>query len=192
MSIKFITDSASDMCEKDGVTVVPMTITFGNDEYKDGVTLSHREFYEKLIESDELPRTSQVSPYDFETSIGEAVADGSEVIVVTMASGLSGTYQSAVMAADKFDGVYVVDSESVTIGEIILIKYGMQLAKDGCSAAEIVEKLNECKKKIHSSVRYLGISEERRKNFQNSCFCRRTAVNQAGCDHSGRRSAGDR
>ena len=149
MSIKFITDSASDMCEKDGVTVVPMTITFGNDEYKDGVTLSHREFYEKLIESDELPRTSQVSPYDFETSIGEAVADGSEVIVVTMASGLSGTYQSAVMAADKFDGVYVVDSESVTIGEIILIKYGMQLAKDGCSAAEIVEKLNECKKKIH-------------------------------------------
>lgn len=149
MSIKFITDSASDMCEKDGVTVVPMSITFGNDEYKDGVTLSHREFYEKLIESDELPRTSQVSPYDFETSIGEAVADGSEVIVVTMASGLSGTYQSAVMAADKFDGVYVVDSESVTIGEIILIKYGMQLAKDGCSAAEIVEKLNECKKKIH-------------------------------------------
>ncbi len=149
MSIKFITDSASDMCEKEGVTVVPMTITFGNDEYKDGVTLSHREFYEKLIESDELPRTSQVSPYDFETSIGEAVADGSEVIVVTMASGLSGTYQSAVMAADKFDGVYVVDSESVTIGEIILIKYGMQLAKDGCSAAEIVEKLNECKKKIH-------------------------------------------
>lgn len=149
MSIKFITDSASDMCEKDGVTVVPMTITFGNDEYKHGVTLSHREFYEKLIESDELPRTSQVSPYDFETSIGEAVADGSEVIVVTMASGLSGTYQSAVMAADKFDGVYVVDSESVTIGEIILIKYGMQLAKDGCSAAEIVEKLNECKKKIH-------------------------------------------
>ncbi len=149
MSIKFITDSASDMSEKDGVTVVPMTITFGNDEYKDGVTLSHREFYEKLIESDELPRTSQVSPYDFETSIGEAVADGSEVIVVTMASGLSGTYQSAVMAADKFDSVYVVDSESVTIGEIILIKYGMQLAKEGCSAAEIVEKLNECKKKIH-------------------------------------------
>lgn len=149
MSIKFITDSASDMCEKDGVTVVPMTITFGNDEYKDGVTLSHREFYEKLIESDELPRTSQVSPYDFETSIGEAVADGSEVIVVTMASGLSGTYQSAVMAADKFDGVYVVDSESVTIGEIILIKYGMQLAKDGCSAGEIVERLNERKKKIH-------------------------------------------
>lgn len=149
MSIKFITDSASDMCEKDGVTVVPKTITFGNDEYKDGVTLSHREFYEKLIESDELPRTSQVSPYDFEASIGEAVADGSEVIVVTMASGLSGTYQSAVMAADKFDGVYVVDSESVTIGEIILIRYGMQLAKDGCSAAEIVEKLNECKKKIH-------------------------------------------
>lgn len=149
MSIKFITDSASDMCEKDGVTVVPMTITFGNDEYKDGVTLSHREFYEKLIESDELPRTSQVSPYDFETSIGEAVADGSEVIVVTMASTLSGTYQSAVIAASKFDRVYVIDSESVTIGEIILIKYGMQLAKKGYSAGEIAEMLNDSKKKIH-------------------------------------------
>ena len=105
MSIKFITDSASDMCEKDGVTVIPMTITFGDDEYKDGVTLSHREFYEKLIESDELPRTSQIPPYDFEKAIEEAVADGSDVIVVTMASTLSGTYQSAVIAASKFDSV---------------------------------------------------------------------------------------
>ncbi len=143
MSIKFITDSASDMCEKDGVTVIPMTVTFGDDEYKDGVTLSHREFYEKLIESDELPRTSQIPPYDFEKAIEEAV------IVVTMASTLSGTYQSAVIAASKFDRVYVIDSESVTIGEIILIKYGMQLAKKGYSAGEIAEMLNESKKKIH-------------------------------------------
>lgn len=150
MSIKFITDSASDMCAEDGVTVLPMTVTFGNDEYKDGVTLSHRGFYEKLIESDELPRTSQIPPYDFETAIKEAVADGSDVIVVTMASTLSGTYQNACAAAAEYgDGVYVVDSESVTIGETILIRYGMTLAQNGMSVAQVVSALDECKKRVH-------------------------------------------
>lgn len=151
MGIKFITDSASDIAQGsiNDVTVLPMTITFGEDEYKDGVNLTHKKFYEKLIESDALPKTSQIPPYDFKVAIKEAVEDGSEVIVITMSSKLSGTYQSACMAASEYDeGVYVVDSENVTVGEMALIEYAIRLKEQGVSALEIVEALNSVKKNI--------------------------------------------
>ncbi len=111
--IRIITDSASDLVAPvpEGITVLPMTIRFGDTEYKDGVTISHYEFYEKLIESDELPVTSLISPGDFADAYQKAVDAGETVIAITISSKLSGTYQSAVLAAQDYpDQVYVVDS----------------------------------------------------------------------------------
>ena len=105
MSIHIIVDSASDITNhtREDVTVLPMTITFGNTQYQDGVDLSHQNFYEKLIESDELPTTSQIAPYDFEMAIKNVLSEETDVIVITMSSKLSGTYQSACIAASEFE-----------------------------------------------------------------------------------------
>ena len=131
------------------MTVLPLTVTFGDTQYLDGVTLSAKEFYEKLIESDELPTTSQVAPYDFEKAIREALEAGETPIVVTVTSKLSGTYNSARLAAMEFDEkVYLVDSENVCVGEQILVKYGLRLLDEGKSAEEIVEAMEAVKKKI--------------------------------------------
>lgn len=151
MSIHIITDSASDIraAERENLTVIPMTITFGETEYQDGVTLSHKQFYEMLIESDTLPVTSQILPFLFEEAMGKAVAEGCEVIAITLSSKLSGTWQSAMIASENFPGsVYVVDSENVTVGEHILVDYAFRLIDQGLSAPEIVEKLNLLKKRI--------------------------------------------
>ena len=151
MGIHIITDSASDInaSEKENLTVIPMTITFGETEYQDGVTLTHKQFYEMLIESDTLPVTSQIPPFCFEEAMKRAVAQGDEVIAITLSAKLSGTWQSAVIAAENFPGsVYVVDSENVTVGEHILVEYAFRLIDQGLSAAEIVEKLNLLKKRI--------------------------------------------
>ena len=129
--------------------VLPLSINFGDVEYKDGVNLTHKQFYEKLIESDELPKTSQIAPYDFEEAIKEASADGSQVIIITLSSKLSGTYQSACIAAEECGGeVYVVDSENVTVGEMALVEYGIRLKEQGMSASEIADTLNRAKKNI--------------------------------------------
>lgn len=151
MSIHIITDSASDIraSERENLTVIPMTITFGETEYQDGVTLSHKQFYEMLIESDALPVTSQIPPLMFEEAMRKALAQGGEVIAITLSSKLSGTWQSAMVAAENFPGsVYVVDSENVTVGEHILIDYAFRLIDGGLSAHEIVDKLNLLKKRI--------------------------------------------
>ena len=120
MTVRIITDSGSDIVDSKGprLTVLPLSIAFGTTTYRDGVDLSHRRFYELLVESDELPTTGQVTPYAFETAIRAAREAGEEVVVVTLSSKLSGTYESAVAAASAFDGgVYVVDSLNVTVGE---------------------------------------------------------------------------
>lgn len=152
MNIHIIVDSASDITDqtREDLTVLPMTISFGSAQYQDGVNLTHQKFYEMLIESDELPTTSQITPYEFETAIKNVLSEETSVIIITMSSKLSGTYQSACIAASEFDkNVYVVDSENVTVGERALIEYALRLKDQGLDAASIVDKLNTDKKNIH-------------------------------------------
>lgn len=151
--IKILVDSASDVdlqeAEGAGVFLIPITVRFGDEEYHDGINLTHREFFEKLIESDELPQTSQINEAAFAEKFESLTADGSEVIAITLSSGLSGTYNSAVRAAKNFNGVYAVDSLNACIGERILLQYAMRLVKEGVlSAAEIVAELDKSKHKI--------------------------------------------
>lgn len=153
MAVKFIVDSAADIIPSEakalGLTHIPLKVRFGDTEYADAVDLTHREFYEKLIESDELPATSQISPFEFESEYERLTANGDEVVVVTLSSKLSGTYQSAVIAAAGYKGkVFVVDSLSVSLGERILIQRGLALAEEGRSAAEIAARLDVEKNEI--------------------------------------------
>lgn len=151
MGIHIITDSASDITDekRENLIVVPMTITFGETEYQDGVTLSHKQFYELLIESDALPVTSQIPPFLFEEAIRKVVEKGDIALVITLSGKLSGTWQSAMIAAKNFsDSVYVVDSENVSVGEHVLIDYAFRLIDSGLPPAAIVEKLDILKKRI--------------------------------------------
>ncbi len=151
--VQFIIDSAADIVPQEaaqyGITHLPLKVSFGEREYADSVDLTHREFYEKLIESDVLPKTSQVTPAEFEAAYKKVAAAGDTAVVVTLSGKLSGTYQSACIAAENYEGtVFVVDSESVAIGERILVQLGLHLREEGCSAAEIAAKLNEEKHHI--------------------------------------------
>ena len=150
-NITIITDSASDISQNNnkGVTVLPMTITFGEENYEDGVSLTPDSFYMKLIESSALPKTSQVSPYAFGQAYENALKSADYVIVITLSSKLSGTYQSACIAADDYDGrVFVIDSENVTVGEQILVAYALSLIDKGIEVNTIVSQLNTMKKRI--------------------------------------------
>lgn len=146
MKVRIIVDSSADLIPeiKQQVTIVPLIITFGDEEYVDGVTLDHHQFYEKLIECEALPTTSQATPATFTEYFSDAVKAGEEVVVLTISSGLSGTYQSALIAAQEFEGkVFVVDSKTVALGLGILTQLALKLADNGMRAAEIAEKLTE-------------------------------------------------
>lgn len=147
MSVKIIIDSTTDLVSqvKERVDVVPLTIRFGEEEFIDGVTIDHKMFYEKLIESDVIPTTSQATPSSFIPYFDKIRQDGDSAVVITLSSKFSGTYQSACLAAHDYDNIYVVESGSVAIGTGILVEYALKLKDEGMSAEEIASKLEEKK-----------------------------------------------
>ena len=151
MKIRIITDSASDMpaVHRPEVAVLSMTVTFGAEEFQDGINLTHHQFYEKLIEGEDLPTTSQISPSQFEEVFQAAVDAGETVVAVVLSAKLSGTYQSACIAAEEFPGqVFVVDSANATLGELVLVERAVELMDQGLDAAAIAARLEEEKKEV--------------------------------------------
>ena len=121
--------------------MLPLGITFGDITYADGVDLTNDRFYELLIESDELPKTSQATPFAYQEVFERVRAAGEEAVVITLSSKLSGTYQSAVTAAADYPEVHVVDGKNVTIGQTILVQYALRLVDEGLGAPEVAEKV---------------------------------------------------
>ena len=151
MNVNLIIDSTTDLRPglRERFIVVPLTVHFGEEEYIDGVTISHREFYEKLVESDALPSTSQAVPAAFADVFEQVVSRGETAVVLTLASQFSGTYQSAMIAANDYpDSIFVVDGTSVAIGTGILAELALGLRDQGLSAAQIAAKLEEEKGNI--------------------------------------------
>lgn len=151
--IKVLIDSASDItqeeAEKKGIFMIPLEVRFGEDVYLDGVNLLPQQFLEKLVESNELPKTSQINEYRWTEQFEKLTADGSQVIAITISSKLSGTYNSAKMAAKKFPNqVFVIDSLSAATGERVLCDYALRLIAEGKTANEIAEELETKKKKL--------------------------------------------
>ena len=150
MKTRIIVDSTADLMPefKSRVHTVPLTVNFGDKEFIDGVTIDHKAFYERLVESDALPTTSQATPDAFMKEYEKAKEAGEAAVVITLASKFSGTYQSAMIAAEDYDHIYIVDSSSAAMGSGILVELAFRLLDGGKTAEEIAKTLNEEKKKI--------------------------------------------
>lgn len=152
--MRIITDSAADFSldelRKLDITCIPLQITFGDDAYTDGVTLTPDIFWSRLI-GGENPKTSQPSPDAFLTAFEEAKAAGESAICILLSSGLSGTVQSAMLAKSMadYDDIYIVDSLQVATAERMLVMRACQLRDEGkLSAAELADELVRFSKRI--------------------------------------------
>lgn len=145
MNVELIVDSTVDVPEhiRSRLTVVPLTIHFRQEEYLDGVTMDKHRFYERLVESDVLPTTSQASPAAFDREFRRVRCSGGSAVVLTIAAGLSGTYQSACIAAAEYDNIYVVDSGTAAIGAGILAEYALACLDRGMDAAGLARALEQ-------------------------------------------------
>ena len=150
MKTRIIVDSTADLVPecKSRVSIVPLTVHFGQEEYIDGITIDHKTFYEKLVESDVLPTTSQTAPDAFMKEFDKVKEAGDSAVVIMLSSKFSGTHQSAMIAAAEYENIYVVDSGSAAMGSGILTELALGLAEEGMGALEIARRLEEEKKKI--------------------------------------------
>lgn len=150
MSVKIVIDSTTDI-KNDLIgkfTVVPMPLAFGDQQYLDGLTITKQEFYEKLG-GDVLPTTSQATPADWDDKFKPIVDNGDTVLCITLSSTLSGSYQSATIAATEYpDKVFVVNGYNVAIGSGVLVEYALKLVEQGFDAETIAEHIEKVKDKV--------------------------------------------
>lgn len=142
--IRILTDSTCDLTpdqRKDlAVEVIPLRVHFGQEVYRDGVDITNADFFARLRTADTLPHTSQVNPDEFVTFFRPYLEAGDEVVGIFLSSRLSGTFQSACIAADELGdpkGLHLVDSNAVTFGLGLLVAMAARYRDAGMSAADI-------------------------------------------------------
>ncbi len=153
--IRIITDSTCEappeIMTHPRVTVVPLSVVFGQTSLRDGVEITREEFWRRLPESNPLPTTSQAVPSDFLTPFEQFCSAGDEVIVLTLSSKLSGTYAAALAAQETYSywPISVIDSQTISVGLGILLQEAVRLAEAGVGREEIVERITAMREKIH-------------------------------------------
>lgn len=148
--MRIITDSASDITQEEAlkynIDVIPLSVSFNGVAYKDGVDITKVEFYDKLIESPEIPKTSMISSFVFEEYFDKYKNE--EIIYIGLSSKLSNSYNQALIAAKEKNNVYTVDSLNVAMGQRVLVEYAIRLRDKNIEAKEIVKLLNDNKGRI--------------------------------------------
>ena len=152
--VKIITDSTADVPEElvkeFNIRVVPLTVNFGDASYKDGIDITTEQFFEKLVKSDVLPTTSQVTPGQFEDIFREELKENDSIICVTLSSKASGTYQAAMIAKDMFDdaNITIIDSMLLSYSYGMIVVDAARMAAEGKGHNEIASMTEERIKKI--------------------------------------------
>lgn len=154
MGIRIVTDSVSDIpktiAKELGIIVLPLTVTFGKEVFKDGVDISSKEFFKKLKESPNIPFTSQVTPGEFIKTFEDVRGAGDNIIAILMSSQLSGTFNSGKTAKEYVDSenIEVIDSKSVTFGQGLMVIEAARMAKMGYSKEQIVKRVLDMRKNM--------------------------------------------
>lgn len=167
--VRIITDSTSDLTQEDGATlgviVVPLTVHFGDETFRDGVDLSKKEFFDRLSTVDVLPTTSQVPPGEFTPLFQKYIDNGDEIVGIFISSRLSGTCQSADVARGLVcpDRIHIVDSMSATFQLGLLVFEAIRYRDAGKSAAEIAQLLRRLVPRVRlfavvDTLKYLRMS----------------------------------
>jgi len=156
MTVKIVTDSLSDitadMAAKLGVTVIPLYVRFGEEIYRDRVEITPEDFYRRLINEPKLPSTTQPSPNDFADVYKKLSAETDEILVITVSSKMSGTWQSATQAKTMVDGktkIEVIDSQQVAMAEGLLVITAANAVKQGANLAKATEVVRQAMTRIH-------------------------------------------
>lgn len=148
--IKIITDSSSNISQEEakawGITVIPLTISFGNEEFRDGVDIKEDEFYLRLTSQKEFPHTSQLSEELIKAACEEGLKEADEVLILPLAAALSGSYERACNVASKYKNVYVHDTKATTVMLKMLVLEALQNKEK--SAEEVIDILYDYRPRL--------------------------------------------
>ena len=161
MAVKIVTDSlsdiTSDLARELGITTVPVYVRFGEEVYRDRVEMTTEEFYRRLVQGPVLPTTTQPPPGDFLNVFNKLAKETDEILVVTLSSKLSGTYQSALQAksmAEEKCRIEVIDSQTVVMGLGVIVISAAKAAQAGAKLDELVDLVHKAIPRSHAVMSF--------------------------------------
>ena len=161
MAVKIITDSLSDItgdiAEELGITVVPVYVRFGEEVYRDRIEMTTDEFYHRLVHGSIWPTTTQPSPGDFVDVYNRLSSETDEILVITLSSKLSGTYESALHAKsiiEKECRIELIDSMTVVMGLGLIVISAAKAALAGASLDEVAALVRKAMPRSHAIMSF--------------------------------------
>ncbi len=161
MAVKVVTDSlsdiTSDIAQGLGITVVPLTVTFGRESFLDRINITTDEFYYRLTHDAAWPTTTQPPPSTFADVYSKLAKETDEILVVTVSSKLSGTYESAMNAGDLVGNgcrIEVIDSRTVIMGLGLIVIVAARAAQAGANLGELTDLVRKAMPRSHSIMSF--------------------------------------
>ena len=155
MNIKILSDSTCDLSQQqlaqNDITLVPLTVVKGDEQFKDGVTITPADIFAHVANGGDLCSTSANSVGEYEEIFQEYAPKNDGVLLITIGSGFSSCYQNACIAAEEFDNVKVVDSRNLSTGQGLVVLEACRLAKECASLEELHEKVQAFTEKVEAS-----------------------------------------
>lgn len=145
--VKIFTDSCSDIpgkiLDKYNIKMIPTPVNFGDEVYLDRETLSPKEFYKELNQTDEMPKTSRISPGVFVDEFQKALDEGYKVLSINFSSGLSGIFESAVVAKNTIGSsdIHIIDSKSASTGFGLSVLKAAKAIDEGTTLGKVIEEV---------------------------------------------------
>lgn len=169
VELRIVTDSVSDLpqalVDRYQIVVVPACIRFGNETYLDGVEITHQEMYRRMLEEDEVPKSSQPSPGQFLEAYKEVAVQGASILSIHVTAKSSGVWQSASLARSMLPeaDIEVIDSASISMGTGFLILEAAQAIEAGRSKGEVLALVEDIKSRMNvyatvGTLKYLRLS----------------------------------
>jgi len=169
MNLRIVTDSVSDLppelVERFGIVVVPALILFGKETYLDGVEITHRELYRRMLERDEVPKSSQPSPGQFLEAYKDLASQGASILSIHVTAKTSGVWQSASLARSMLPeaDIEVIDSASVSMGTGFIILEAAKAIEAGRSKGKVLALIEDIKSRMNiyatvGTLKYLHLS----------------------------------
>ena len=152
--IRILTDSTSDLsparAQALGVEVLPLSVHFGEETFRDGVDITNEGFYDRLAKAETLPTTSQVPPETFLQTFQRIRGEGDQILGIFLSGAMSGTCQSAMIARQIVggEGIVIVDSRTVTFALGLLVETACILRDQGLSLEELTARMEELVGKV--------------------------------------------
>lgn len=155
-NIKIFTDSTSDLSpeviEKHDISIVPLYVSFNNETYKDGIDIDTDELYQKVKETNQLPKTSAPSPADFHDYFRPFIEKGMDIIYIGISSKISSTIRNAKLVADELKeaNIEIVDSQNLSTGIGLLVMKAVSLAEKDLNVLEVAEEVRKLVPKVRT------------------------------------------